>query len=107
MTCLKLKIISLFNDLIYICYAENKKGSQFKLKEYNHLIKTISQYSSAIQNAEIVEKLLIESGKKNPKSTMLKIKEIILNKSSFVDFAIECLLFNASFIILENILGKA
>lgn len=77
MTCLKLKIISLFNDLIYICYAENKKGSQFKLKEYNHLIKTISQYSSAIQNAEIVEKLLIESGKKNPKSTMLKIKEII------------------------------
>lgn len=76
MTCHKQKIISLFNDLVYICYAENQPGSQFKLKEYNHLLKIISQYDGSIENPEIVEKLLIESGKKKPKSILTKIKEI-------------------------------
>lgn len=76
MTCFKSKILSLFNELIFICYTQNQQGCQFKLKEYNHVLKTISQYNGTIENSEVVEKLLIQSGKKNPKSTMAKIKEI-------------------------------
>ena len=70
-------ILKIFKQLVDIAYAKDEKGVQFKLKEYTHTIKAITDYDGCISSIDTVKQILIQSGKKNPKSTLIKIEEIM------------------------------
>lgn len=73
----KSSIIKNFTLLIDIVRAKDEKAASFKIREYSATVKLLTDYQGIIDNLSTMEKVLKDGGKKNPKTTLQKVDEII------------------------------
>jgi len=76
-TPVKNNIIKKFKIMIHKVLANNEKGAVFKARGYTDTIKAFGEYDGEIDNLVLAKKVLQKFGKKNPKKTMEKLKEIL------------------------------
>lgn len=74
---IKENIIRCFKILIDKVYAEEPNASNFKARQYSDTIKAFADYDGQVLDLNTAVQVLHNSGKKNPKQTIAKIKEII------------------------------
>ena len=76
-TTMKDSIIRKFRIMIHKVFANEEKGATFKARGYTDVIKAFGEYDGEIDNLPLAQKILNKFGKKNPKRTLEKIKEIL------------------------------
>ena len=77
MVHLKKTVVNCFQLLILKVQKDNPSGASFKIKAYKDVCKSLLESDSYPHTIEDIEKILLDYGMKNPKSTLKKIKEII------------------------------
>ena len=70
-------IVRTYKLLLSIIQAKSEKNAINRIRVHSNTLQLISDYNGVIDNMETVRKLLTESGKKNPISTIKNIEEII------------------------------
>ena len=73
----KPSILKNFTLLIDIVRAKDEKAATFKIREYSNTIKLVTDYQGSINDLTTMEEILKDGGKKNPKTTLLKVEEIM------------------------------